>query len=471
MKATLISNENNVAKFNMDFPAEEFDGAVNKVYRKNRNRYQVNGFRRGKAPLSILERYYGEGLFFQDAINDLLNEHYPEAVDELDLEVVAQPEVKIDDVSHNAPLHAEISVQLFPVVEVKDYIGLDVDETEVNITDEDVDGEIEALRRRNARLVDADRPAENGDTLILDFEGFIGDDKFEGGSAEMQELKLGSGTFIPGFEEQLVGAVKGEKRDVNVTFPADYQSEEVAGKDAVFRCTVHDVKEEQLPDLDDEFAKDVSEYDTLEEFRESTRDNLEKTRKGEAEDDAKNALLKKLVEHNEVELPADMIESEIDSMMNNLYRNIYYAGVSPDSFFSMMGTTEDGYRESIRDEARQQAACRVFLRSVALQEGLEASDEEIDEEIGKLADQYGIKKEEFEKRIEKEERRTIIHDILVKKAVDLIYDRANVTYKEPPAPESAEAEKDNSEEGGADEPSAESETQGEPGETVSGGED
>ena len=267
MKTALISNENNIAKFTMDFTAEEFDNAVIEAYKKTKDMYRIDGFRKGKAPRSVIERNFGEGVFFEDAINELFRQHYSDAVKELGLEVVDMPKADFSEMGHGKPLTITMEVPVYPVVEVKDYFGVEIEERKSDVTEDDVDVQIEMLQKRNARMVEADRPAENGDTVILDYSGFVGDHQFEGGTAESQQLVLGSGQFIPGFEEQLVGAKAGDEVDVKVTFPEEYHSDELAGKDAVFHCKVHEVKYEELPELDDEFVKDVSEFDTMEELR------------------------------------------------------------------------------------------------------------------------------------------------------------------------------------------------------------
>ena len=263
MKATFISRENNDVKFTMEFTAEEFENAQIKAYQAAKDQFQIDGFRKGKAPRSIIEKHYGEGVFFEEAIDQLFRESYGEALKELDLEVVDAPAAEFSKIAKGEGFTITITVPCFPIIAVKDYQGVEIEKVSQEVKDEDIDNELKALQKRNARMILVERPAQDGDTVLLDYSGFVGDEQFEGGTAERQELTLGSGMFIPGFEEQLVGATPGEKRDVTVTFPAEYHAEELAGKEAVFHCLVHEIKEEQLPELDDEFAKDVSEHDTL----------------------------------------------------------------------------------------------------------------------------------------------------------------------------------------------------------------
>ena len=276
MKATFISKENSDVKFKMEFTAEELENATVKVYQREKNKFEIDGFRKGKAPRSIIEKRYGEGIFLEDAINDLISLNYPLAVDQLELEVIDYPRTEVGHVKKGEPFEVTMTVQCFPEFEIKDYKGVEIESVSADVTDEDVDKEIENLAARNSRMIEVDRPAQDGDTVLIDYAGFVGDEQFEGGTAERQPLKLGSGTFIPGFEEQLIGAVKDEEREVKVTFPEEYHSEDLAGKDAVFKCKVHEIKETEIPEIDVEFVKDVSEFDTLDELKANKREELEK---------------------------------------------------------------------------------------------------------------------------------------------------------------------------------------------------
>ena len=249
MKSTLISKENNEAKFTMEFTAEEFENAVINVYKAQKDRFNIDGFRKGKAPRSIIEKKYGEGIFFEDAINDLFSASYPVALGELELDVIDSPRAEFDQIKKGEGFTVTITVACYPEIEVKDYKGVEIETVDAEVTDEDVDNELNSMAKKNARMVAVERPAQDGDTVLIDYEGWVGDTQFEGGTAERQPLKLGSGTFIPGFEEQLVGVSTGEKKDVKVTFPEQYHAEDLAGKEAVFKCTVHEIKEEELPCL------------------------------------------------------------------------------------------------------------------------------------------------------------------------------------------------------------------------------
>ena len=445
MNTTIISNENNEAKFTIEYTAEEFDKAVNAAYQKNKGRFQINGFRKGKAPRKIIESHYGEGIFFEDAINDLFGQGYPKAVDELDLEVIDQPEVDFSEVGHGKPLTMTMTVALYPTVEVKDYNGLDIEQVQYTITDEDVEKEIENLQKRNARTVSVERPVQNGDTVVLDYAGFVGEDQFEGGTAENQELKIGSGMFIPGFEDQLVGAEKDAKVDVNVTFPENYQAKELAGKDATFHCTIHEIKEEQLPELNDEFAQDVSEFDTLDELKEDTKKNLQRSLDDQSVEDAKTKLIDALREKNEIEVPHAMVEDELNNMMNEFDQQLRYQGMSLDLYLQYTGGRMDDFRSQAKEDAEKRVASRIIIRSIADKEGIGVTEDELNEELQKVADQYKMSLEDFRKAIGKDAERMFRTDIQVRKTIDQLFENANVTKVDPPAPKAEEETADEAE--------------------------
>ena len=445
MNTTIISNENNEAKFTIEYTAEEFDKAVNAAYQKNKGRFQINGFRKGKAPRKIIESHYGEGIFFEDAINDLFGQGYPKAVDELDLEVIDQPEVDFSEVGHGKPLTMTMTVALYPTVEVKDYNGLDIEQVQYTITDEDVEKEIENLQKRNARTVSVERPVQNGDTVVLDYAGFVGEDQFEGGTAENQELKIGSGMFIPGFEDQLVGAEKDAKVDVNVTFPENYQAKELAGKDATFHCTIHEIKEEQLPELNDEFAQDVSEFDTLDELKEDTKKNLQRSLDDQSVEDAKTKLIDALREKNEIEVPHAMVEDELNNMMNEFDQQLRYQGMSLDLYLQYTGGSMDDFRSQAKEDAEKRVASRIIIRSIADKEGIGVTEDELIEALQKVAAQYKMSLEDFRKAIGKDAERMFRTDIQVRKTIDQLFENANVTKVDPPAPKAEEETADEAE--------------------------
>ena len=426
MKATFISRENNDVKFTIEFSAEEFENAQIKAYQQNKDRFQIDGFRKGKAPRSIIEKRYGEGVFFEDAIDELFRENYGKALAELELEVIDSPRAEFGKIAKGEGFTTTITVACYPIVDVKDYKGVEIDKVVQEVKDEDIDKEIEALQKRNARMVLVERPAKEGDTVLLDYSGFVGDDQFEGGTAERQELKLGSGMFIPGFEGQLVGATPGEKKDVTVTFPEDYHAEDLAGKEAVFHCLVHEIKEEQLPELDDEFAKDVSEFDTLEELKNSTRERLEKYAKASEERQMQDAALAKVVEANEVEIPSVMIEDEIDRMIQELDQQLRYQGLSVDQYVEFVGKDAKAFRDELRPDAERQVKTRMLLNGIAEAEKIEVSQEELEKELEDMAVQYQTTADKLKEMIGVENINFLQKDMKIKKAIEFIYDNAKI---------------------------------------------
>lgn len=427
MKATLISKENNRAKFTMDFTAEEFEAAVVKAYQDSKDKFNIDGFRKGKAPRSIIEKHFGEGVFFEDAINNLFQTAYPEALNELDLEVIDSPQADFSEIGKGKPLTVTIDVAVYPVVEVKDYKGIEVEQVDPEVTEEDVDRDIEAMRKRNSRMVVADRPVENGDTVILDYAGFVGDEQFQGGTAENQELKIGSGMFIPGFEEQLIGVKAGESKDVVVTFPEEYQAKELAGKEATFKCTVHEVKFEELPELDDEFAKDVSEFDTLDELRDDARARILESVKLQCENEAKDKVIAQVYENNKIEAPATMVADEMDRMIQELEQQMRYQGLNIQQYLQFTGSTLDDFRNEIKPEAEKRVATRIVLRFIGDVENVEVTDEDLDKELQRMSEAYNTDPENIKKMLGEENLAFFRKDIALTKVMDMLYNEAKIT--------------------------------------------
>ena len=427
MKATLISKENNRAKFTMEFTAEEFEAAVVKAYQDSKDKFNIDGFRKGKAPRSIIEKHFGEGVFFEDAINNLFQTAYPEALNELDLEVIDSPQADFSEIGKGKPLTVTIDVAVYPVVEVKDYKGIEVEQVDPEVAEEDVDRDIEAMRKRNSRMVVADRPVENGDTVILDYAGFVGDEQFQGGTAENQELKIGSGMFIPGFEEQLIGVKAGESKDVVVTFPEEYQAKELAGKEATFKCKVHEVKFEELPELDDEFAKDVSEFDTLTELRDDARARILESVKLQCENEAKDKVIAQVYENNKIEAPATMVADEMDRMIQELEQQMRYQGLNIQQYLQFTGSTLDDFRNEIKPEAEKRVATRIVLRSIGDVENVEVTDEDLDKELQRMSEAYNTDPENIKKMLGEENLAFFRKDIALTKVMDMLYNEAKIT--------------------------------------------
>ena len=426
MKATFISRDKNTVKFTMEFTAEEFEQAQIKAYQEAKNQFEIPGFRKGKAPRSIIEKHYGEGVFFEDAIDALFRQFYGNALADLDLEVIDSPAAEFSKIAKGEGFTVTITVECFPIVEVKDYKGVEVEKVVQEVKDEDVENELKAVQKRNARMILVERPAKEGDTVLFDYAGFVGDEQFEGGTAERQELVLGSGMFIPGFEEQLIGTTPGEKVDVKVTFPEEYHAEELAGKEAVFHCLVHEIKEEQPPELDDEFAKDVSEYDTLEELKNANRERLEAYAKTSAENQMKDAAILKVVEANDVEIPRAMVEDEIDRMIGELNQQLRYQGITIDKYLEFTGKSMADFREEVRPEAEKAVKTRIILMGIVEAEKIEVSAEEMEKELELMAAQYQMTADKIKEMIGVENLTFLQKDLQVRKAIDFIYDNAKI---------------------------------------------
>ena len=426
MKATFIPRDKNTVKFTMEFTAEEFEQAQIKAYQEAKNQFEIPGFRKGKAPRSIIEKHYGEGVFFEDAIDALFRQFYGNALADLDLEVIDSPAAEFSKIAKGEGFTVTITVECFPIVEVKDYKGVEVEKVVQEVKDEDVENELKAVQKRNARMILVERPAKEGDTVLFDYAGFVGGEQFEGGTAERQELVLGSGMFIPGFEEQLIGTTPGEKVDVKVTFPEEYHAEELAGKEAVFHCLVHEIKEEQLPELDDEFAKDVSEYDTLEELKNANRERLEAYAKTSAENQMKDAAILKVVEANDVEIPRAMVEDEIDRMIGELNQQLRYQGITIDKYLEFTGKSMADFREEVRPEAEKAVKTRIILMGIVEAEKIEVSAEEMEKELELMAAQYQMTADKIKEMIGVENLTFLQKDLQVRKAIDFIYDNAKI---------------------------------------------
>ena len=440
MKTVFVKREKNDVMFNMEFSAEEFENAQIKAFQDNKSKFVVDGFRKGKAPRSIIERKFGEGVFFEDALDELFREHYPKALNELNLEVIDSPRAEFTQLKKGEGFTATITVACFPVVEVKDYKGVKIDKIEREVKEDEIDNEIEQLQKRNARMVSVERAAEDGDTVYFDYSGFVGDNQFEGGTAEKQTLKLGSGMFIPGFEEQLVGCKADEDKDVKVTFPKDYHATDLAGKEAVFHCHIHEVREEELPELHDDFAQDVSEFDTLEELRANTREKLEETAKQSCIAQMKDAAMEKVMEANEVEAPVTMVNDEIDRMINEFQQQLMYSGMRLDDYFKYTGTTMQDFREQVRPDAEKSVKTRIVLMGIVEAEKLECTDEEMNAELELMAKQYNTDVDQIKAMIGEANLVYFKKDIQVKKAIDFVYDNCKATKKK--ASKKAEAKEE-----------------------------
>lgn len=424
MKSTFISKEKNEVKFTMEFEAEEFDAAVVKAYQETKGQFSVDGFRKGKAPRKLIESKYGEDVFYEEAINNMFKEGYPQAIVSLNLKPIDMPKADFSEVKKGEGLTVTIDLTVKPEFDVKDYKGVKVDKIEHKVTDEDVDKEIETIRKRNARLILVERPAENGDTVLIDYAGFVGDTQFDGGTAERQPLELGSGAFIPGFEEQLVGATVGEERDVKVTFPTEYHSEDLAGKEAVFKCKVHEIKQYELPELNDEFAKDVSEFDTLDELKKETKEKLDKAAAAKSEMETKNKVLEAVYEANDIEIPDVMVDDATNDMMQEFDQQLRGQGMDLEKYFGYIQKDLKDFKEEIRPDAFKRTKTRLLVEAVADKENFEVTDEDIDNELKAMADQYKMDADKLKEMMGPDNFAAMSQDIKMRRAVDFMFENA-----------------------------------------------
>lgn len=418
--SSVEKKEKSTLQLAVEISAEEFEQGLNSAFKKNRGSVMIPGFRKGKAPRKIIEAMYGESIFYEDAINILYPDAFEYAVGEEKLKTVGQPSVDDVDVSDEKILTIKFLTAVYPEVTLGEYKELSAAYEEAPVTDEDVAGELETLRKRNARIVPAERPAGDGDTVVIDFDGYLDGEPFEGGKAEEHSLTLGSGSFVPGFEEQLAGMSAGEEKDVNITFPEDY-AEGLAGKDVVFKVKLREVKEEILPELDDEFAKDVSEFDTLDEYRASVRERLTGERKNAADEAFKNALMDSAVQNMEADVPDAMVDQQIDQMVQDFYYNLSAQGMNPEEYLKMMGMTPESFRESCRVNAEKRVRTDLLLGKIAEVEKIELTDEDLDAQYKNLAESYGMEEEKVRAAVTPE---NISIDLKMKKAADIIYDSA-----------------------------------------------
>ncbi|MBQ6314585.1 MAG: trigger factor [Mogibacterium sp.] len=442
MKATQVSKENGVVKFSIEFSAEEWSDAINKAYLANRSKFSVDGFRKGKAPRKIIENYYGHDVFWDEALNNLLEDGYYDAIKELDIEVISQPSLDAPEIKKGEPVVITGSVQVFPEVEVKNYKGLEVEKFATVIGDKEVQEELERVQKSQARMEAVeDRKSENGDTVIIDFEGSVDGETFAGGTAENFELKLGSGQFIPGFEEQLEGKDAGEEVEVKVTFPEDYHAEELAGKDAVFKTTIHEIKKETLPEIDDELASDVSEFETLEEYKADLMKKLQESADERDVSMMKDRALEALYNANEIEAPEVMIRNEIDNMLYDLNQNLAAQGLGLQQYMEWMGKTIEEVRNEERPNAEKRVKTRILLKNIIRQEGLEATAEEVEKMMLDFGAQYGMNIDQVKEMAGAETENYFREDAQTKKAIDFLFDNAvQVEKKEEETEAEAEAE-------------------------------
>ena len=389
MNPVLKKKENNKAFFTIEISEKEFEKAIQKAYLKNRNIFTVPGFRKGKVPRKIIEMNYGEEIFYEEALNNILPDVYEEAIDELGLEPVDYPEVDVDEIEKGKPVIVNLEVVIKPEVELGDYKNIEIEKIEYNVTDEDVEKELKTVQEMNARIIAAeDRETKEGDILTIDYEGYVEEEQFEGGTAEGQELTLGSDAFIPGFEDQLIGKKKGDVVDVKVNFPEDYFEESLQGKEALFKVTIHEIKEKELPVLDDEFAIDVSEFDTLDEYKEDLKEKLEKDIKEREKMDIENAAVEKVVEMSKVDIPEVMIENQVENELRQFEYNLKMQGLELDQYFQLTNSSLEDFKAQMAPMAEKRVRADLVLDAIAKVEEIDVSEEDIDNELERLAKAY-----------------------------------------------------------------------------------
>ena len=436
MKATQVSKENGVVKFNIEFSVEEFKDAVNKAYLENRGKFQIDGFRKGKAPRKIIESHYGYDVFWDEALNALLDKGYYDALKEMDLEVVSQPAFESPEIKKDEPVVLTGTVQVFPEIDVENYKGLEIEKVETKIGEKEVKEELEKVQKSQARMETVEgRKTEMGDTLIFDFAGSVDGEAFSGGSAENYELKLGSGQFIPGFEEQLVGKDAGEEVDVEVVFPGDYHAEELAGKPALFKCKIHEIKKEILPEIDDELASDVSEFETLAEYKKDLKKKLKEEAKQTDESVMKDRVLEQLYLNNEIEVPAVMIEAELDNMLYDMNQSLQAQGLSLQQYTEWTGETIDDMKEKSRPDAEKRIRTRILLKNIVRMEDIGVTDEEIKNLMTEFGAQYGMDAEAVMGMAGPDTENYFREDAQTKKVIDFLFDNAKI--KDPKAEKKA----------------------------------
>lgn len=421
-----LVSKNNVEtnKFELEVlvPAAEFEKACERVYKKKVKRIEVPGFRKGHAPRKTIEKLYGEGIFFEDAVNDVYSGALQSAVEEAELEIVCRPEVEVTDVSKENGVTFKAVCTVKPEVVVKDYKGIKASKEVAEVTDVDITAEIDRMRERNARTVDVEgRAVENGDIVSIDFEGFLNGEPFDGGKGENFSLTIGSGQFIPGFEEQIIGHNVGDEFDVNVTFPEDYHAEELKGKETTFKVKLHGISTKELPEADDEFAKDVSEFDTLEELKEDIRKRQAEANEKKAASEFENKLIDAVIENMEAEIPAEMYEVRIDEMIRDFEYRLQSQGLNLDMYLQYSGLDKDSFRKTFEAQAQRQVKIRLALEKIVEVEGIEPTEEEIEKEYARLAEAYKMDAEKLKPMIPAAD---VKKDVAVNKAIDLIRDSA-----------------------------------------------
>ena len=417
--------EHNMAKLTITVPAETFNKAITQAYKKMKNQISIPGFRKGKVPQAMVEKMYGAGMFYEDAANIVIPEEYDKALAEVkDIKITSQPAIDVTQMEKGKDFIFTAEVATKPEVTLGQYKGIEVPETKVEVTDEEIEAELKKVQEQNAREITVDRPAENGDTVVIDFEGSVDGEVFEGGTAENHPLVLGSGSFIPGFEDQLVGATADSDVEVNVTFPEDYQAKDLAGKAAVFKVKVHEIKKKELPEINDEFAQDVSEFDTLDEYKEDVKKGIAEQKEKAVRQEKQEKIIRQIVENAEMDIPDPMVITQTRQMMDQFAQQMQSNGLSMAQYYQFTGLTPDGLLEQMKPQAQKNIENRLVLEAIAAAEGITASEEEVEKEFANIAERYGLTVDKVKEIFADEETENIKSDIAAQKALDMITEAA-----------------------------------------------
>ena len=419
--------EKNMAKLTVEVSAEDFKAAIKKAFNKNKNRFSIPGFRKGKAPQAMIEKMYGEGVFYEDAADEAINASYAEAMKESGLDIVSRPEVTIEKIGKDEPFVYSALVAVKPEVTLGQYKGVEVEKADASVSAEDVEAELKKVQEQNARLLTVeDRGVEDGDQTVIDFEGFVDGKGFEGGKAEDYPLTIGSHSFIDTFEEQLIGKKIGEECEVNVTFPTEYHAADLAGKPATFKVTVKEIKVKELPELNDEFASEVSEFDTLDEYKKDVEKKLAEKKEIEANSKNEDAVVAKVVENASMEIPDKMIDAQAENMVQDMARRMQSQGLSLDMYLKYTGMTVEQMKEQARPDAEKRIRTRLVLEAVAKAENIQISDEKVDEEVAKMAEAYKMEVDKLKSYMSESDVKQMKEDLAVQQAVDLLVAEAKL---------------------------------------------
>lgn len=425
MSVQVETLEKSMAKLTIEVSAEEFETALDKAYKKNKNKISLPGFRKGKAPRAMIEKMYGTGVFYEDAANDLIPGAYESAAKESELEIVAQPSIDVTQIEKGKPFIFTATVAVKPEVTLGDYKGIEVEKKTAEVTDEELQAEIDKVRESNSRMITVeDRAVQDGDITTIDFEGFVDGEPFEGGKGENYPLTIGSHSFIDNFEEQLIGKNIGEETEVNVTFPEQYQAEELQGKPAVFKVTIKEIKVKELPELDDDFAQDVSEFDTVDEYKEDLKKKLLENKEAALKREKEEDVVGKIIENATMEIPDPMVDTQVRQMVQEFAQRIQSQGLSLQQYMQFTGMTPESLTAELKPQALKRIQSRLVLEAVVAAENIETSDEDLEKELEKMAEMYQMEADKLKELVGEEEKKQIALDLAVQKAVELVVDAA-----------------------------------------------